>query len=129
MYVCRTGKARVEALEMLSGHARQTSRPAFPTVPLVSVFFVMKAWARLLSRVVHPSALPGVFQSLVGQSYMESLERKAQVFVLPSICANARLPRTKPEASQASGDEGVTAHASPDPFPAWTRLRRTRPGN
>eukprot|EP00903_Cladosiphon_okamuranus_P009107 g8702.t2 len=37
-----------------------------------------EAWARLVSKVAHPSALPGVFHSLLGQSYVEELERKAQ---------------------------------------------------
>lgn len=45
-----------------------------------------KAWARLVSRVAHPSALPGVLQSLAGQSYMESLERKAQVLFCCFVC-------------------------------------------
>lgn len=41
--------------------------------------FGMKAWARLVSSVMHPSALPGIFHSLAGPSVIEALERKAQV--------------------------------------------------
>lgn len=58
-----------------------------PPCPSFFLFAVswMKAWARLVSRVAHPSALPGVFRSLVGPSYLESLERKAQVLSAVSL--------------------------------------------
>ncbi|CAM9337704.1 unnamed protein product [Ectocarpus fasciculatus] len=47
--------------------------------PLIRPYHPYKeAWARLLSKVAHPSALPGIFHSIAGPSYMEALERKAQ---------------------------------------------------
>ncbi|CAM9162183.1 unnamed protein product, partial [Hapterophycus canaliculatus] len=47
--------------------------------PLVRPYHPCKeAWARLVSRVAHPSALPGIFHSLAGPSFMEALDRKAQ---------------------------------------------------
>lgn len=83
----------VETLWTRSGHARATDTVHFPGAVPVFLFLCIswtKAWARLVSKVAHPSALPGVFHSLAGQSYMEELERKAQVFVC-SICLSARL--------------------------------------
>lgn len=64
----------------INGHTSLASCPSF-------FFYVLwvKALARLVSKVADPSALPGVFRSLAGQSFMESLERKAQVLFL-SVC-------------------------------------------
>ncbi|CAM9116310.1 unnamed protein product [Ectocarpus sp. 4 AP-2014] len=47
--------------------------------PLIRPYHPYKeAWARLLSKVAHPSALPGIFHSIAGSSYMQALEIKAQ---------------------------------------------------
>lgn len=52
-----------------------------PSPYLFDLFYLacFKAWARLVSKVAHPSALPGILHSVAGTSFMEALERKAQV--------------------------------------------------